>query len=83
VKAPFDRIGDARSLAQIIFNIVRERLLVIDANATVLFAIGSFHRWFHFDPETTRPRRVLRSPSRKADWVQAWSTRWRINLMRA
>jgi hypothetical protein len=45
-------------------------------------AIGSFHRWFHLDPETTQPRRVSRPLSRKADWVQDSSTRRRINLMR-
>ncbi len=49
----FDRIEDARSLAQIVVETVREPLLVLDNTLTILVASNSFHRTFQIDPADT------------------------------
>ena len=46
----FEQVEDARALAQIIVDTVREPVLVLDGDANILFASASFHRAFHFDP---------------------------------
>jgi chemotaxis protein methyltransferase CheR len=45
----FDKIEDARSLAQMIVDTVREPLLALDADLKVLFASASFYRTFAID----------------------------------
>jgi two-component sensor histidine kinase len=47
----FDKIEDARSLAQMIVDTVREPLLALDADLKVLFASSSFYRAFDIDAE--------------------------------
>jgi two-component sensor histidine kinase len=56
VEAFFDKIGDARKLAQIIVDTIREPLLVLDGDLKVLFASGSFHRVFQIDATDTENR---------------------------
>ena len=46
----FAQVEDARALAQIIVDTVREPVLVLDGDANILFASASFHRAFQFDP---------------------------------
>ncbi|MEI9990390.1 MAG: histidine kinase dimerization/phosphoacceptor domain -containing protein [Rhizomicrobium sp.] len=46
----FEQVEDARALAQIIVDTVREPVLVLDSESNILFASASFHRAFHFDP---------------------------------
>jgi len=50
VQQLFEQVEDARALAQIIVDTVREPVLVLDADFRILFASASFHRTFHFDP---------------------------------
>lgn len=54
LKALFDKVEDARSLAQIIVDAVREPLLALDGDFNILFASGSFYRLFQIDPDETR-----------------------------
>jgi two-component sensor histidine kinase len=54
----FDRIEDARSLAQIVVETVREPLLVLDSKLTILVASNSFHKNFQISPRDT-PNRSL------------------------
>src|SRR5471032_1203226 len=54
----FDRIEDARSLAQIVVETVREPLLVLDSKLTILVASNSFHKNFQISPKDT-PNRSL------------------------
>jgi two-component sensor histidine kinase len=49
----FDKIEDARSLAQIVVETVREPLLVLDNRLTILVASNSFHKTFQIDPKDT------------------------------
>ena len=49
----FDTIEDARSLAQLVIETVREPLLVLDDRLTILMASNSFHRTFRIDPADT------------------------------
>ena len=55
MKALFDRFEDARSLAQIVVETVREPLLVLDSDLKILVASSSFHRSFQIDPEPGQP----------------------------
>lgn len=41
-----DKVGDARSLAQIVVETVHEPLLVLDEDFTILAASDSFHKSF-------------------------------------
>jgi two-component sensor histidine kinase len=50
---PFARIEDARSLAQIVVETVREPLLVLDQRLTILVASSSFHKSFQISPKDT------------------------------
>ena len=50
---------DARSLAQIIVDTVREPLLVLDGDLNILFASGSFYRSFQIAPEQARNERIF------------------------
>jgi two-component sensor histidine kinase len=52
----FDRIEDARSLAQIVVETVREPLLVLDNTLTILVASNSFHKTFQISPKDTPGR---------------------------
>ena len=52
--ALFDQIEDARSLAQIIVDTVREPLLVLDDDLNILVASTSFHRSFQIGVEETQ-----------------------------
>src|SRR5476649_843819 len=54
MKTLFDRVEDARSLAQIVVETVREPLLVLDSKLTILVASNSFHKSFQIDPKDTR-----------------------------
>ena len=49
----FDKIEDARSLAQIVVETVREPLLVLDNRLTILVASSSFHQSFQINPKDT------------------------------
>jgi two-component sensor histidine kinase len=49
----FDQIEDARSLAQIVVETVREPLLVLDDRLTILVASPSFHRAFQIREDET------------------------------
>jgi chemotaxis protein methyltransferase CheR len=49
----FDKIEDARSLAQIVVETVREPLLVLDNRLTILVASSSFHKSFQISPKDT------------------------------
>src|ERR1700733_6224468 len=46
----FDKIEDARSLAQIVVETVREPLLVLDNTLKILVASSSFHKSFQSSP---------------------------------
>ena len=59
VTALMDRIGDARSLAQIVLETVREPLLVLDNNLEILAASDSFHRSFQIDAQETRDQKLF------------------------
>src|ERR1700733_5348267 len=48
-----DRVGSARSLAQIVVETVREPLLVLDEDFTILAASDSFHSQFEITPAQT------------------------------
>jgi chemotaxis protein methyltransferase CheR len=52
----FDHIENARSLAQVIVDTVREPLLVLDSDLNILFASQSFHELFESEPEAVRGR---------------------------
>ena len=49
----FDKIEDARSLAQIVVETVREPLLVLDNTLKILVASSSFHKSFQIGPQET------------------------------
>src|SRR5678816_867325 len=49
----FDKIEDARSLAQIVVETVREPLLVLDNTLKILVASSSFYRTFQISPKDT------------------------------
>ena len=49
----FDKIEDARSLAQIVVETVREPLLVLDNTLKILVASNSFHKSFQINPKDT------------------------------
>ena len=49
----FDKIEDARSLAQIVVETVREPLLVLDNTLKILVASSSFHKSFQISPKDT------------------------------
>src|SRR5947208_3259508 len=48
-----DKIEDARSLAQVVVETVREPLLVLDNKLTILVASPSFHKSFLINPKDT------------------------------
>jgi chemotaxis protein methyltransferase CheR len=50
---------DARSLAQIIVDTVREPLLVLDADLNILFASTSFYKCFEIAPENARDEKLF------------------------
>ena len=54
----FERL-DARSLAQIIVDTVREPLLVLDGDLDILFASGSFYKSFQIAPENARNEKLF------------------------
>ncbi|MES2471571.1 MAG: histidine kinase dimerization/phosphoacceptor domain -containing protein [Pseudomonadota bacterium] len=54
----FDKIEDARSLAQIIVETVREPLLVLDHNCTILVASHSFQKVFQIPPQDILDRKL-------------------------
>ncbi len=56
--ALFGKIEDARSLAQIVVETVREPLLVLDDKLTILVASNSFHKSFQISPKDT-PNQLL------------------------
>src|SRR5205814_1501575 len=47
------KMEDARSLAQIVVETVREPLLVLDNRLTILVASSSFHKAFKINPKDT------------------------------
>jgi chemotaxis protein methyltransferase CheR len=49
----FDKVEDARSLAQIVVETVREPLLVLDSTLKILVASSSFHACFQIGPQET------------------------------
>ena len=51
----FDRVEDARTLAQIVVETVREPLLVLDHTLKILVASSSFHKSFCRSARKTRP----------------------------
>lgn len=55
----FDRIEDARSLAQIVVETVREPLLVLDHTLKIMVASASFHKSFRIRPQDTPDRRLF------------------------
>ena len=55
----FGKIEDARPLAQIVVETVREPFLVLDSQLTILIASGSFHKAFQISPEDTPGRRLF------------------------
>lgn len=55
----FDKIEDARSLAQVVVETVREPLLVLDHTLTILVASTSFHKSFQIDPRDTTGRQIF------------------------
>jgi two-component sensor histidine kinase len=59
MKSLFAQVEDPRTLAEIIIDTVREPLLVLDGNSKILFASGSFHRWFEISPEDTHNRSLF------------------------
>jgi chemotaxis protein methyltransferase CheR len=54
----FERL-DARSLAQIIVDTVREPLLVLDGDLNILFASKSFYKTFKVAPENAREEKLF------------------------
>jgi chemotaxis protein methyltransferase CheR len=54
----FERL-DARSLAQIIVDTVREPLLVLDGDLNILFASTSFYKAFQIAPEHARDEKLF------------------------
>src|SRR5580698_3967716 len=54
----FDKIEDARTLAQIVVETVREPLLVLDNTLKILVASSSFHKSFQISPQDT-PSQLL------------------------
>ena len=58
VERLFERL-DARSLAQIIVDTVREPLLVLDGDLNILFASSSFYRAFQTAPENARDEKLF------------------------
>jgi len=58
MKSLFGKLEDARSLAQIVVETVREPLLVLDNKLTILVASNSFHKSFQIDPKDT-PNHLL------------------------
>lgn len=59
MKTLFDEAEDARSLAQIVVETVREPLLVLDNDLKILVASSSFHKSFQIDPPDTRHRNLF------------------------
>ena len=55
----FDKIEDARSLAQVVVETVREPLLVLDHTLKILVASASFHKVFQIDPQDTPNRQLF------------------------
>ena len=55
----FDKIEDARSLAQIVVETVREPLLVLDHNLVILVASSSFYKSFRLEPEDVTGRKLF------------------------
>src|SRR5580698_2382687 len=55
----FDNIEDARSLAQIVVETVREPLLVLDDRLTILVASNSFHKTFNINPDNTPGKQLF------------------------
>lgn len=55
----FDKIEDARSLAQIVVETVREPLLVLDHTLKIMVASASFHKSFQIDPLDTPDRQLF------------------------
>jgi len=58
VERLFERL-DARSLAQIIVDTVREPLLVLDGDLNILFASSSFYKSFRTAPENARNEKLF------------------------
>jgi len=58
VERLFERL-DARSLAQIIVDAVREPLLVLDGDLNILFASASFYKSFQLAPENAREEKLF------------------------
>ena len=54
MKKLFEQIEDARTLAQIVVDTVREPLLVLDDTLKIRVASNSFHTSFQIDPQDTR-----------------------------
>jgi two-component sensor histidine kinase len=55
----FDMIEDARSLAQIVVETVREPLLVLDHNLVILVASSSFYKSFQLSPRDVPNRKLF------------------------
>jgi two-component sensor histidine kinase len=55
----FDKFEDARSLAQVVIETVREPLLVLDNSLTILVASSSFHKTFQIDPTGTPGQKLF------------------------
>ena len=53
MKMLFDKIEDARTLAQIVVETVREPLLVLDSTLKIRVASSSFHKSFQISPQDT------------------------------
>ena len=65
ITALMNRIGDARSLAQIVVETVREPLLVLDNKLKILVASNSFHKSFQIRPEDTPNHIAVRAGRRR------------------
>jgi two-component sensor histidine kinase/PAS domain-containing protein len=55
----FDKIEDARSLAQMIVDTVREPLLVLDGGLNIMVASSSFYRSFRLAPDSADGRNIF------------------------
>ena len=66
----FGKIEDARSLAQIVVETVREPLLVLDNKLTILVASSSFHKAFQIDPKHT-PDQLLFVHLTPGRWIRS------------
>jgi len=55
----FDKIEDARSLAQMIVDTVREPLLVLDGALNIMVASSSFYRSFALEPDSVDGRNIF------------------------